>query len=465
MFSNPRINIFSGTFNTTPISIGDKAVEIYARISNGISDEVNLTWSLSSSNNPLFAVSGGSLSIVNLTLIQNTESKSTFLSISESKGKITINSCIILGSFSSISTSQFSFSSISSGRISFLSCIFENLSFSLQSCIIIEGSNSSLLLENSTFSSISSGSSKGGIISAGNSTRSIALNGISISLLTLTNSNISGGAIYTFNVSSIFIIGSRFTGISSMWDGGALYISLFGSFVLNTSTFSSCSSNRHGGAIACLPSENSSVLYYGDNFTGNSAPNGKGNDFCDVSTNPSSVSAYSYSPFSSILSSSSSNRFYHLSRDLSFDCFFTKTCQKHEIYIDSLTGCDYFFCGETSFPCFSLEYSFSVALYTATFYLNIGDYFLSNNYIFSTTEMNFIAQTIDKGGDVVIGNIETYPKIVINSSITSSVAFNVTSSIFTISYIKFFFSSTSAANLQILFGFYNLIYFNILNLY
>jgi hypothetical protein len=196
-FPNPKIFIFSSTFSTLPSSVGDKFVILCARIIDLDPVPVNLTWISDSPANPLFTVLNGILNFENLTLIQNAVSKNSFINILGVKGKINLILCKILGSFSSsFSTSQFSFLQTSTGSVSFKSCIFENLSFSSHACLVIEGTNSSLRVDNCTFSQISSGSLRGGIISGGNSTGSIRLDGVLMYSLTLTNTNVEGGAIY-----------------------------------------------------------------------------------------------------------------------------------------------------------------------------------------------------------------------------------------------------------------------------
>jgi hypothetical protein len=238
-------------------------------------------------------------------------------------------------------------------------------------------------------------------------------------------------------------------------DGGALYVAFHSSLLVETSNFSSCSSeNGNGGAIACS-SQSSSIVSFSDLiFSLNAAPNGKGNDFCDVSVEISSVSAYTFQSFLGIVSTSETYRFYHFSSDISFDCFFTDSCKQNIIYIDETEGSDFFICGEILLPCFSFTHSVGVALYPALFYFNTGNYSVNNN-VFTSQVVSLLGQTGEAGGNVVGGNLDTYPMLLLNSSTTYSYFLLVSSnSNVTISYLKFFFTSTSAATYGIINGFF-----------
>jgi hypothetical protein len=279
------------------------------------------------------------------------------------------------------------------------------------------------------------------------------LSGISVSSLTLNNTAITGGAVYTRNVKSVIVLRSTFTGITSKGNGGALSIGFTSTFAVNTSTFTTCTSqNANGGAIACLPGGGSAlVLFYGVNFTGNSAPNGKGNDFCDISTNLGSSSAYAASSFSSLLSTSAAPRFYHLSADLSFDCLFNGSCQLSNVFLDSVVGSDFFICGEISLPCFSLDTGMAAALFPATFYLNSGDYGIASNYKITDLGVKITGQTAGDGGNVILGNTLTYPLLLLLNSDSSYLIYAYYST-FNASYLVFTYNSSASSSHKIIYG-------------
>jgi hypothetical protein len=251
----------------------------------------------------------------------------------------------------------------------------------------------------------------------------------------------------------VIVLRSTFTGIISKADGGALCIGFTSSFTVNTSTFSSCTSqNGNGGAIACLSGGGSALVsFYGVNFTGNSALNGKGNDFCDVSTSTASISAYSINSFSALLSTSLASRFYHISADISFDCFFSESCQLSDIYINSILGSDFFICGGISLPCSSFDFSISAALFPATFYVNSGDY-LVNKYNITSKAVSITGQTAGEGGNVIVGNVPTYPVFILTCSESYSYLFYVYYSPFVASYLKFSYDSTASSSHRVVYG-------------
>jgi hypothetical protein len=148
---------------------------------------------------------------------------------------------------------------------------------------------------------------------------------------------------------------------------------------------------------------------------------------------------------------------HHLSTDISFDCCFDQSCKLDNIYLNQVLGSDFFVCGKISFPCSSFLFSTSVALYPATFYINSGDYIIYT-YDISYNTIALLGQTSDEGGNVVIGNLQTYPVILLSNQSSYSNGFYAYYSTLVVCYVKFSCTSSASSSHRIIHGFLSSIY-------
>jgi hypothetical protein len=420
------IVILECNFTSASLEINNNTVCIFeANMIDLIPVNVNISFDSSSEiGEAMFKVKSSILDFSNLRFIHNSNSKGAFIFLGDGYGSVSLLSCCIYGYDSNISLSSalYSFFQVSFDENYFGSVFFENvncfnISFSTKSIIESSG-NSSITILNCSFNCIN-GSGKG-----------CGMNIVSS---------------FSFN-----IILCEFENVSSDGDGGCIY---FGenslSLVINSSSFSSCSSRTgYGGAVAYENNNGIYICLFSDEFNDNNCGEGKkGNDYCDISSSNSSLSLYSCSSLSFIRSSSTYDRFYHTSSNLSLD-FLVEHCGNITLFFvdcNSTTAANSEICGGFFLPCLSFDYVlFNFVSNPMGILLNSGNYNISY-YSFFSRVVSVTGLTKSYNGNVDLNESNTYPVIISNSSeiLNSGIVFLLNSSTkMTVENIKLFFSSS-----------------------
>jgi hypothetical protein len=437
LFRNPLIYILECEYNSGVANVNDFDVIISARFVNDIADNVIISQNLSNNDGEgIFIIDTGNLSINNVRFLHNDDSKGIFISITGTRGSLELKSCIIYGSISDLTVfaSGYSFIMLSvnetnnDGIIILDNVTFSNISFENKSCIECKGSGF-IYIFNSTFDFISSTG--------------------------------SGSCINVSNITVLNIISCEFNNVTSSGDGGSIY---FGegsfSFTVNLTNFSSCcSTNGNGGAIAYASRIGNYLKLHGDVFNRNRAGSGKkGNDYCDVSSDNSSLVLYSCSSITSIITNSLNYKIYHISADRSFDIFLTSLCNSnYNIYYVSIdNGNDIGTCGSLLLYCKTFEYTMNnLSTYPKGIIINTGEYYFSNVSLNSKTLL-VAGMVYDYNGDFGMDDIDSYPSIIANimTKTSNSAIFHFIYSNGIFEYLKLLFSPNSHKENYFFFCFY-----------
>jgi hypothetical protein len=373
----------------------------------------------------IFTVNSGRISVNNISFLHNNDIKGAFISIKGKGGSAELKSCTIYGSSldSNSSHSLYPFllfmvnNTNNNGVLILNNTTFSNIYFENKSCIECKG-NMFVFISNSKFINISSTG--------------------------------CGSCINVTNITVLNIISCEFNNASSSGDGGSIYFGE-GSFSLtvNLSTFSSCSSmNGNGGAIAYGSNSGSYVGLHDDTFNGNIAGSGKkGNDYCDVSSDNSSLVLYNCSSITSIITNSLSDKFFHISSNHSLDIFLTSFCNSNYTiyYININNGNDVEGCGSLLSYCKTFEHTMNnISTYPKGIIINIGDYYFSNVSL-SSKKVLVAGMIHDYFGNFEIDEINSYPSIISNITIEANnlAVFHLAQSSGIFEYLKLLFSPNS----------------------
>jgi hypothetical protein len=437
------IFVLESDYSINSTDIGNVVVYLFPHIDDyDVADIVSILFDPSSTEGEgLFIMENGFLKLERLNLIHNGSSRGSFISISGAEGSLKMVWCVVYGSMSSslLSDTLYSFIQITTegegegdGTLKLIDVTFENISFSGTSSIVKAAGSISISISNSKFKSIRS---SGG-----------------------------GSCVNVENVIDLNIISSDFEDINSTLDGGSVY---FGEgslkLTISSSTFKSCKSlNGNGGAIAYGSKSGTFLLLEGNDFNENSAGSEKkGNDYCDVTDDNSTLVLYDCSSLKSITSNSDSDKFFHLSAEFSLDIYyFSNLCisgyllvfidQNSEVEVDDEN------CGNYFSRCKTFEYVMNSVVVNSKeiIVLNSGSYDFTSKSLNSATLL-VEGMITSYTGDVVPENVETYPKIIGSSTsyVNSGRIFNIDISDVTFRYIQFLFSPDSYSSLTFFYGF------------
>jgi hypothetical protein len=419
--SQVELKILECDFVPTPVSFTSHVVISTVVVENS---QATLGFSSSSSNNtPLFSVTTTNITVKTITIIHNNSSKGSIFSVS-GDGVVEIQNLTVRGStdFSAPSVAPSSFVILTNGgTFKSKNVNYFNLTFST-GCVVSSSSscNAEITGNSNQIQNIFSNGSgvvfsatstnvnakftisgynidnvsvplapKGGLVYINGSTNSLSITSCVVTSLAVNMSSIEGGvlnvgaantitisscnftdtkgkiggAFYISNCSSVNVGSCRFLNAeSSNGGGGAIYFGENTGFSIISSFFSNCVSvNGSGGAVATISSQLSSRIIQNSNFSGNvGGSENKGNDFCDLSTDPNTAGLYSASSVSNIISTSSTIKFYYSAINLNLDCLLNNSCSGGDIYVNGSTGVNSAVCGlDASSPCATLEYGWA----------------------------------------------------------------------------------------------------------